>query len=319
MSTLEPKQADEDTGVATPAEAARRSGSWTDRAGLIGRALGRRLAAAQPDESPVGEAKAPRGAGWAPPPWAAFLERARGELGESGSYDGLIWVGLILVLGLYGWLAVPPAPEVEPAIEPEIAETPTGNGPRVDAAVQRVLAEKASLERQIAEARTRIAALEEAVAAERQRGDLAGPAPPDATPAPGALPLLLAGLGGRATERGILIDLSESDLHFPIGQATLPDGDLPILDRIAEVLVQRPTLTARVEGYTDSSGREEVNLALSQARAEAVREALMKRGVGAGRIQATGYGEARPIADNATRAGRDRNRRIELYLIDAAD
>ena len=315
MSTLEPKQADEDTGVATPAEAARRSGSWTDRAGLIGRALGRRLAAAQQDDNPVGEAKAPRGAGWAPPPWAAVLERVRGELGESGSYDGLIWAGLILVLGLYGWLAAPPAPEVEP----EIAEAPTGNGSRVDAAVQRVLAEKASLERQIAEARTRIAALEETLAADRRQDGVAGPAPPDATPAPGPLAPLLADLGGRATERGILIDLSESDLHFPIGEATLPDSDLPILDRIADLLVRRPSLTARVEGYTDSSGREEINLALSQARAEAVREALMKRGVGAGRIEATGYGEARPIADNATRAGRDRNRRIELYLIGAAD
>jgi outer membrane protein OmpA-like peptidoglycan-associated protein len=259
MSTLEPKQADEDTGVATPAEAARRSGSWTDRAGLI------------------------------------------------------------LVLGLYGWLAAPPAPEVGPANEPEIAEAPTGNGSRVDAAVQRVLAEKASPERQIAEARTRIAALEETLAADRRQGGVAGPAPPEATPAPDRSPLLLANLGGRATERGILIDLSDSDLHFPIGEATLPDSDLPILDRIADLLVRRPNLTARVEGYTDSSGREEVNLALSQARAEAVREALMKRGVGGGRIEATGYGEARPIADNATRAGRDRNRRIELYLIGAAD
>lgn len=261
------------------------------------------------------DAEGPRGAGWVPPAWAALLERVRGEPVSSGSYDGLIWVGVILVLGLYGWLAATPPPKIEPKIE----EAPTENGSRVDAAVQRVMAEKASLERQIAEARARIAALEETVAAERQPGDLTEPPPPDTTPSPGPLPPLLAELGGRETERGILIDLSESDLHFPIGEATLPDGDLPILDRIADLLVQHPTLTARVEGYTDSSGREEVNLALSQARAEAVRQALMKRGVSAGRIQAAGYGEARPIADNATRAGRDRNRRIELYLTDTAN
>jgi outer membrane protein OmpA-like peptidoglycan-associated protein len=228
-------------------------------------------------------------------------------------------VGLILVLGLYGWLAAPPPPAIGPASEAETQEAPPENGSRVDAAVQRVMAEKASLERQIAEARARIAALEETVAAERQRGGLTGPTPPDTTPAPGPLPPLLAELGGRETERGILIDLSESDLHFPIGEATHPDTDVPILDRIADLLMQHPTLTARVEGYTDSSGREEVNLALSQARAEAVRQALMKRGVSAGRIEATGYGEARPIADNATRAGRDRNRRIELYLTDATN
>ncbi|MFY9973253.1 MAG: OmpA family protein [Chromatiaceae bacterium] len=309
MSTLEPEKADEDTGVVTLDETARRSGSGTDRTGLTGRAEERRLTGA----------KEPRGAGWAPPRLAALLERVRGELGESGSYDGLIWVGLILVLGLYGWLAAPPPPKIEPKIEPQIEEAPTGNGSRVDAAVQRVLAEKASLQRQIAEARARIAALEETLAADRQQGRVAEPVSPDATPAPGRLPPSLAELGGRETEGGILIDLSESDLHFPIGEATLPDRDLPILDRVADLLVQRPTLTARVEGHTDSSGREEVNLALSQARAEAVRQALMKRGVGAGRIEATGYGETRPIADNATRAGRDRNRRIELYLIDAAN
>jgi outer membrane protein OmpA-like peptidoglycan-associated protein len=318
MSTLEPEKA-HDTGVVIPDEADRRSGNGTDGAGLKGRAEERRLAEARPDENRVGKSKEPRGAGWAPPPWAAFLERVRGELGASGSYDGLIWLGLILVLGFYGWLAAPPAPEVDPAIEPEIGEAPTENGSRVDAAVQRVLAEKASLELQIAEARARIAALEETLAAERQQGGVAAPVPPDATPAPDRSPPLLAELGGRKTERGFLIDLAESDLHFPIGEATLPDSDLPILDRIADLLVQRPTLTARVEGYTDSSGREEVNLALSQARAEAVREALVKRGVGAGRIEATGYGEARPIADNATRAGRDRNRRIELYLTDKAN
>jgi outer membrane protein OmpA-like peptidoglycan-associated protein len=279
-------------------------------AGLIGRALGRRPAEAQPDERQVGEAEGPRRAGWALPDRSPLLERVRGELGSSGSHDGLIWVGLIVVLGLYGWLAAPP---------PEIDEAPPENGSRADAAVQRVLAEKASLQRQIAEARARIAALEEALAADRQRRGVAEPTPPDATPAPGPLPPLLAELGGRETERGTLIDLSGSDLHFPIGEATLADGDLPILDRIAELLLQRPTLTARVEGHTDSSGRDEVNLALSQARADAVRQALAERGVSAARIEAVGYGETRPIADNATRAGRDRNRRIELYLIDAAN
>jgi outer membrane protein OmpA-like peptidoglycan-associated protein len=260
-------------------------------------------------------AERPRGAWWALPPWVALLARGRDVLRATESYDVLIWVGLILVLGLYGWLVAPPPS----AFEPETQEALPENGSRVDAAVQRVMAQKASLERQIAEARARIAALEETLAVDRQQGRVAEPVPPDAMPAPGPLPPLLADLGGRETERGILIDLSESDLHFPIGEATLPDGDLPILDRIADLLVQHSTLTARVEGYTDSSGREEINLALSQARAEAVGQALMKRGVGAGRIEATGYGEARPIADNATRAGRDRNRRIELYLIDAAN
>ena len=79
------------------------------------------------------------------------------------------------------------------------------------------------------------------------------------------------------------------------------------------------TLSARVEGHSDSAGRDEANLALSQSRADAVKGGLVARGVGAQRIQAVGYGEARPIADNGTRAGRDRNRRIEVYLIGDVD
>ncbi len=70
-----------------------------------------------------------------------------------------------------------------------------------------------------------------------------------------------------------------------------------------------------IGGHTDSQGRETMNLALSQARADAVLEALMARRLLAASLAAKGYGEAVPIADNATEAGRDANRRIEFTLL----
>lgn len=286
-------------------------------AGVTGGGPEHRAAEAERGETPA-DRGAVRRSGWPVPPqwleprlWSAYLERGRSALESTGARDGLIWVGLIAVLGLYGWLAAEP---------PLDAEGPTtGTEHTVDPAVQRAMVEKASLERQIADARGRIATLEETLEAERQQGEAPPQASSDSTAVPGGRPSVLAELGGRTTERGIFLDLSESDLSFPIGSAILPDGELPILDRIADLLVQHPTLSARVEGHTDSAGRDEANLALSQSRADAVKGGLVARGVGAQRIQAVGYGEARPIADNGTRAGRDRNRRIEVYLIGDVD
>lgn len=267
-------------------------------------------------EAPPGEPSGGRGAGheggWPTlPAWSAFSDRVRREVGVSGTQDALIWSVLIAVLGLYGWYAAGLRSDAEQV--PLAAESP------VDMALQRVAAEKASLERQIAEASARIAALEETLKAQRRQSDPSGQVPSDA-PAAGTTPSgrssLVAALGGRATEHGILLDLADSDLSFPVGQATLPAGERPGLDRIASVLVQHPTLTIRVEGHTDSAGPEHANLTLSQARADAVRQALVERGVPAERIETVGLGETRPIADNGTPAGRDRNRRIEVYLIE---
>lgn len=125
----------------------------------------------------------------------------------------------------------------------------------------------------------------------------------------------LSALGGRHTEQGILLSLAEEDLRFPVSRAELPTGELPSLDSIAGLLEEYPRLRARIEGHTDSGGREETNLELSQKRADAVKQALVDRGIEAERLVAEGIGEARPIADNATFAGRGKNRRVEIYVI----
>jgi outer membrane protein OmpA-like peptidoglycan-associated protein len=224
-------------------------------------------------------------------------------------YDALIWLVLIALLGLYGWYAASlQSPVEEPAVVALSA---------LDTAIQGMDAEQADLERQLAEAKGRIAALEEAVSQQRQ--PTAAPQPSVALsdePLPSAPSLAsqVAELGGRQTGQGLLLELAHSDLRFPIGQSTLPPGDHAILDRVADLLLQHPTVAARVEGHTDSAGRDEVNLTLSQERAEVVKEALVRRGVGEVRILAVGHGETRPIDDNTSQAGRDRNRRIEIYF-----
>lgn len=126
-----------------------------------------------------------------------------------------------------------------------------------------------------------------------------------------------AELGGTQTERGTLLKLAEGELRFPPGAATLPETELPSLDRIAALLSDYPRLEIQIEGHTDSVGNEARNLELSQQRAAAVREALIQRGVDGSRMSATGVGPERPIADNASPAGRAQNRRVEIYVSEA--
>jgi photosynthetic reaction center cytochrome c subunit len=121
-------------------------------------------------------------------------------------------------------------------------------------------------------------------------------------------------LGGRMTEDGLLVNLDSDELRFASGSAALPVGQLPTLDRTAALLLDRPELTARIQGHTDSLGGAEVNQRLSQQRAEAVRQALVERGIAPERLTASGAGAAEPIADNATPQGRRENRRVEIYL-----
>ena len=127
-----------------------------------------------------------------------------------------------------------------------------------------------------------------------------------------------AEVGGRLTDDGILVSLGGDELQFASGSAVLPARELPSLDRTAQLLSDRPELSARIEGHTDSSGSAEINQRLSRQRAEAVMQALIERGIDAGRLTAEGFGPDRPVADNATERGRRENRRVEIYLVGAA-
>lgn len=109
---------------------------------------------------------------------------------------------------------------------------------------------------------------------------------------------------------------ADRKILFDPGSATLTIESQPIVDDLAEVLRQCDNLKIEVAGFTDSQGRDVMNLNLSQDRADAVLDALRARRVPVASFVAVGYGEADPIADNGTEEGREANRRIEFRLIE---
>lgn len=101
---------------------------------------------------------------------------------------------------------------------------------------------------------------------------------------------------------------------FASGQSTLTGGASASLRALAAYVKATPGASVRVTGYSDSQGAADANLALSQRRADAVRDALVAGGVSRGQVQAAGKGAADPVADNATASGRARNRRVEIVV-----
>ena len=118
---------------------------------------------------------------------------------------------------------------------------------------------------------------------------------------------------------GIANDLPDPDklslkgVGFKSASIKLTDESKVLLEKLASQLRQINDVKYEVAGYTDTSGNTEANQKLSQLRADAVVDYLVKKlGVDASKLSAVGYGEANPIADNATPEGRTLNRRVEL-------
>jgi len=109
--------------------------------------------------------------------------------------------------------------------------------------------------------------------------------------------------------------LTLEGVNFGNNSATLQQDSFATLDAAAATLQEWGDVKVEVAGHTDSVGKDSYNLALSQRRAEAVRQYLVGKGVAANRLFARGYGETRPVADNATEEGRLQNRRVELVAI----
>ncbi|WP_228292267.1 OmpA family protein [Candidatus Thiothrix anitrata] len=104
-------------------------------------------------------------------------------------------------------------------------------------------------------------------------------------------------------------------ITFATGQSAIQPQFYPVLNSLANTLNQFADTRIQIAGHTDSVGSDASNLQLSQQRANSVRGYLAGAGVMAQRMQAVGYGESRPVADNASEAGRANNRRVEITLI----
>jgi outer membrane protein OmpA-like peptidoglycan-associated protein len=114
--------------------------------------------------------------------------------------------------------------------------------------------------------------------------------------------------------RGTIVSLA--DILFDFNKATLKRDVEFNLVKIATILGQFPEMNIHVEGHTDNIGTPEYNLDLSLRRATAVRDFLVSQGVAAERLSVEGLGLTRPVADNATEEGRQKNRRVDLVIND---
>lgn len=112
--------------------------------------------------------------------------------------------------------------------------------------------------------------------------------------------------------------MARGKITFPPGSADIEASSAATIDEIAGILRSCPDVAMEIGGYTDSQGREEMNKALSQRRADSVVSALLARRVLTSNLTSHGYGEENPIADNETEEGREANRRIEFRLIGAS-
>lgn len=104
-------------------------------------------------------------------------------------------------------------------------------------------------------------------------------------------------------------------VEFATGKATLLASSFPVLDDVAKVLKDYPAIRVEIAGHTDNVGDDLANQRLSKARADAVYEYLLGKGVQGSRMFAVGYGETRPIDSNATEPGRQVNRRVEFLIV----
>ncbi len=110
--------------------------------------------------------------------------------------------------------------------------------------------------------------------------------------------------------------ISLSGVRFATNSAELTVDSLAVLDKAVETLKKRADIRVEVAAHTDSRGNDAYNLALSKRRAASVYRYLVEHGIDAKRLNAHGYGESRPVADNGTADGRARNRRVELRILE---
>lgn len=116
-------------------------------------------------------------------------------------------------------------------------------------------------------------------------------------------------------DEGILVTF-ESDVLFPLNSSYLTDRAKDELDNLILVLERDGNNTLIVKGHTDATGTEDYNQWLSERRAESVKNYLVSKGLPDGGVTTEGYGQSKPVAPNNTTEGRQKNRRVEIVIVD---
>lgn len=101
-------------------------------------------------------------------------------------------------------------------------------------------------------------------------------------------------------------------INFDVDKATIKPESKPIIDQIVSLLKGNPALKVSIEGHTDNTGTPQRNKTLSEQRAKAVTDAIVREGVDRGRLSSVGWGQDKPTADNGTEEGRATNRSVKL-------
>jgi outer membrane protein OmpA-like peptidoglycan-associated protein len=105
-------------------------------------------------------------------------------------------------------------------------------------------------------------------------------------------------------------------VHFATGKATILADSFALLNQVLDAIVVNGIKRVRVEGHTDNRGQKAFNTKLSEDRAKAVVDYLVKAGIDSARLEGVGYGDTRPVAPNLTARGRELNRRVELIILE---
>ena len=121
----------------------------------------------------------------------------------------------------------------------------------------------------------------------------------------------------QTTDNRLKLDIP-SDVSFDVGRAAIKPNFVPILGHFATSLNQNPVTTVTIIGHTDNTGSDAINDPLSVQRANAARDYLLSQGVAPNRIATDGRGSHEPVADNSSAQGRDKNRRVEIYVAEPA-
>ncbi len=121
-------------------------------------------------------------------------------------------------------------------------------------------------------------------------------------------------LNAKQTNRGLVLTLG--DVLFESSKANLLPGSKRAIDKLVEFLNDNPQRKVLIEGHTDNVGSATYNIDLSLRRAQSVKDALVAQGIDENRVTALGYGEMYPVAPNSDAAGRQRNRRVEIVILE---